>query len=139
MSDAQNRLDACEGTISRNNERIKKYEALYDSLLKFKGVVSDSKEQYSSINERKKTTLGALSGISAECKTAKTYSKGMNKVLNSVGISCVNITFYALLGSIHLKMGEYRAKIEALESANRSLSAEAESLSEQIRNESQEA
>lgn len=138
MSDAQNRLYACQDAISRNNEIIKKYEALYDSLLEFKGVVSDSKEQYSSVNERKKAALGTLSGLSAECKTAKTYSNGMNKVLNSVGISCVNLTFYALLASICLKLGEYKGKIEALELANASLNSEAVLLSEQIMNEGQE-
>ncbi len=79
-----------------NNSKIKEYERLYDSLNEFKGVVSDSKEQFSSVNSRKKEIAASMEIYANECKTGKTYSKGMKKVLNGVGVANYFNTFWEL-------------------------------------------
>ena len=49
------------------------------------------------------------------------YSKGMSKVLNKVGIKCVNLTYSALLLSIDVKLSEYLTKIRECELSNQEL------------------
>lgn len=139
MTQAESQKNKCQANLRANEEKIKYYEELYDSLNQFKGVVSDSQGQFSTVNSAKKNLISDLESVSLECRTAKTYSEGMNKVLNGIGVAYVNCTFSALLFSINLKLTEYKGRIQALEASNRLLNIQIRTLSDQIRKEATEA
>ncbi len=135
MSLLESQVRDCQSTIRENDNKIKRYEQLHDSLVRFKGNVSGSQGQFSSVNNTKKSLVTTLEGYSHACKTAKEYSNGMNKVLNGVGITYVNCTFSALLFTIGLKLAEYKGKIQVLEAQNVALRATIDTLNDQIRQE----
>lgn len=135
MSFLESQIRDCQSSIQENNSKIKHYEQLHDSLVRFKSDVSGSQGQFSSVNNTKKSLVKTLDGYSQDCKTAKEYSNGMNKVLNGVGITYVNCTFSALLFTIGLKLAEYKGKIHVLEAKNTALRAAIDTLNDQIRQE----
>ena len=137
MSWAESQKSNCQSTIESNNIKIKKYEQLYDSLKQFQGVVSDSQGYFSNVNANKKKYLSDLTFAVINCKTATSYSVGMNKVLNGIGEMYVNCTYSALLFTIGLKLAEYVATIKALEASNAALYGTIASLDAQIRKEAE--
>lgn len=114
-------LDNCKNTIGENNLLIKKNEELYDSLIQFKRAITNSQESFINTTTEKNKKLSDFDIEITNCRTMVEYSKGMSKVLNKVGIKCVNLTYSALLLSIDVKLSEYLNKIRECELSNQEL------------------
>ena len=117
--------------IQANRGEIKRYQDLCESLTQFKGDVSDTQEQIMYAISAKKRLMTELDSYSAECKSAKVYSVGMNTTLDSFGETCANTVFSNLISAIEAKLSEYRDEINALEAQNSSLHSRIYSLQHQ--------
>ena len=114
-------VNNCKDSISENSRLIKKNEDLYDSLKQFKRKVSDAQGNFMEVVSDKKRKLPDMEVEFKNCRTADKYSEGMLKVLNKVGVQCVNLTYSALLLSINMKLAEYENEIDRCEMSNQRL------------------
>lgn len=132
MALLESQLNNCQDGISENNQLIKKYEELYDSLRQFKKLVTNSQNSFLDIANEKKKYLADLDTDILNCRAADKYNVGMTKALNNVGMQCVNMTYAALLVSIDIKMTQYITKIEKCEIDNKFLGKTMEELNKKI-------
>lgn len=132
MTLLESQLDNCQDGIRENNQLIKKYEELYDSLKQFKHLVTNSQNSFLDTANEKKKYLSELDIDILNCRTADKYNRGMTKALNKVGMQCVNMTYAALLLSIDIKLAQYITKIEKCEIDNKLLGKTMEELNKKI-------
>lgn len=132
MTLLESQLDNCQNGIRENNQLIKQYEELYDSLKQFKHLVENSQNSFVNTATEKKKYLSDLDIDISNCRTADKYNGGMTKALNKVGMQCVNMTYVALLVSIDIKLAQYIIKIEKCEVDNKFLGKTMEELNKKI-------
>lgn len=117
--------------LETNKKKIKEIEILYNSLLKFKGSVNESKSSFVGANSKKSTDIRKVQSIK-NCRTAKIYYSGMVKILSGTGSKIANFYFEVLLNSVSSKLKSYLEKIKKLESENLRLVKEIEQLDQKV-------
>lgn len=97
--------------LATQRRKLIKYEDAYDSLVSFKGTVSQSHGAFEGANSTKKQLLQRLNAMSSTCRSAKEYAEGSNQLLNRIGSFVVDKAFYGLEGTVTLNLGSYRLRI----------------------------
>lgn len=132
IAELENRKQQYYHQIQTQEAEIKRYEKLYESLIRFKSTVARTQEEYVAANNQKRTTLSDLGSIRPHCLTAKTYETGMSRVLNLTGNQIARVTFETLLVRAQAKTTQYKNSIAACEEKIRNYRAEISSIDQEI-------
>lgn len=120
--------DGLNREITENEQKIREYEDLYDSLILFKRSVESSENNIRNLHSGAKTRLNDLNGIKTNTPPAGTYQRGMTYSLSGIGVNLVEFAYDALEFMIEVKKSEYKLKIDLLEDENKLKIAERDAI-----------
>lgn len=107
--DPQQRINAINGQINALSSKISACDAAYESLRQFKSMVSNSHEDFETVNSKKKQVLSNLKSFANNNMAAAKYEKGMATSLTGIGATVVGLAFGGLQLMIAAKQAEYAA------------------------------
>ncbi len=99
-------------SIAREQENLRRLEALYASLQRFSTNVDQTKGDFSTINNRKQTLLSDIDCLKMNCRTSAKYEEGMLVVLDGVGTKIVAMSLGQLKTMIIAQQVLYKTQIE---------------------------
>lgn len=119
--------------LERNNEEIRRYNNLLDSLKRFKTEATESAHDFYKVSSEKMQVAVSFTEYADKCKTAKTYAEYMGYLLEEYGNKVYYAKLLDLLEAIDSKIADYQQKIRELEEGNRSLREKIRQIEEEIR------
>lgn len=118
--------------IADTRDEITRCERAYESLSSFKTTVSQSQEDFHSINESKVGVLSQIDSVKENSLVAQQYQAGMQNAIGKIGTGVVGMVYVFLLTSIAVKLQGYTAEISGYEATIASCQREIAELDRQI-------
>lgn len=101
--------------IADTREEIARYEKAYESLTAFKATVSQSQEEFHSINASKAALLAQVEGVEKNSLLAQQYREGMQNIFDKTAVGVVGTMYVLLLTSISTKLQLYENLLNSYE------------------------
>ncbi len=96
-------------------DQITRYERLYESLSAFKTTVSQSQEEFHSVNTNKLSMLSDVVNVKKNSITVQRYYTGMQNVFLGIGSKIIGVIYSVLIKSISAKLKSYLNSIDDYE------------------------
>lgn len=95
--------------------QIIRCERAYESLSAFKTTVSQSQEDFHSINTNKSSILSDVANVKKNSITAQRYYTGMQNIFSGIGSKIIGVVYSVLIGSISAKLRSYSNSVNNYE------------------------
>lgn len=115
VNDLEAQIYRYQARICDLKAQISELESDYENLSRFKGVVSGSEQEFGSAAAGKKGVLTDLNAVQANCRTARLYSEGMERLLSGTGADIVGVVYDGLLGVVGRYMSGCAGKCNRLD------------------------
>lgn len=132
VSDLEAQIYRCQARICELKAQISELESDYENLSRFKSVVSSSEQEFGSAAAGKKGVLADLNAVQANCRTARLYSDGMERLLSGTGADIVGVVYDGLLGVVGRYMNGCAGKCNRLDGEIAALERKITQLRQQI-------
>lgn len=101
--------------ISNIRNQIIRCERDYETLMVFKTTVSQSQEEFHSINSSKSSVLADVANIKKNSIIAQKYYTGMKNIFSRIGSRIIEVVYAVLIGSISAKLRNYSNLVNGYE------------------------
>lgn len=122
----------CVNRIADTREELTRCERAYESLSSFKTTVSQSQEDFHSVNRSKAAVLSQLESVGKNSLIVQQYRTGMQDATVKIGAGVIGTMYLLLLTHISAKLQEYAGEISAHEATIASSQREIAELDRQI-------
>ncbi len=132
LSALRSQRQTCADRIADTRAALTRCERAYESLSAFQTTLTQSQEDFTSVNRSKAAVLSQLEPLEKNSRTAQQYRAGMQEATQSIGVGTIGTMYMLLQTQVSVKLQEYAAQISAHEAAIAAGQSEIASLDRQM-------